>query len=88
MAKIYPFKQIFADIGDDQSILQSLSTFSSHMKNIIEIVEKSDAETYVLLDEICAGTDPQEGSVLAKVILENLAEKEVFSTITTHYGAN
>lgn len=86
MAKIYPFKQIFADIGDDQSILQSLSTFSSHMKNIIEIVEKSDAETYVLLDEICAGTDPQEGSVLAKVILENLAEKEVFSTITTHYG--
>lgn len=86
MAKIYPFKQIFADIGDDQSILQSLSTFSSHMKNIIEIVEKSDSETYVLLDEICAGTDPQEGSVLAKVILENLAEKEVFSTITTHYG--
>lgn len=86
MAKLYPFKQIFADIGDDQSILQSLSTFSSHMKNIIEIVEKSDSETYVLLDEICAGTDPQEGSVLAKVILENLSEKEVFSTVTTHYG--
>ena len=86
MAKIYPFKKVFADIGDDQSILQSLSTFSSHMKNIIEIVEKSDNETYVLLDEICAGTDPQEGSVLAKVILENLAEKGVYSTITTHYG--
>ena len=86
MAKLYPFKKVFADIGDDQSILQSLSTFSSHMKNIIEIVEKSDAETYVLLDEICAGTDPQEGSVLAKVILENLAQKEVFSTVTTHYG--
>ena len=86
MAKLYPFKQVFADIGDDQSILQSLSTFSSHMKNIIEIVEKSDNETYVLLDEICAGTDPQEGSVLAKVILEYLAEKGTFSTITTHYG--
>ena len=86
MAKLYPFKQVFADIGDDQSILQSLSTFSSHMKNIIEIVEKSDNDTYVLLDEICAGTDPQEGSVLAKVILEHLAEKNTFSTITTHYG--
>ena len=86
MAKVYPFKKIFADIGDDQSILQSLSTFSSHMKNIIEITEKSDADTYVLLDEICAGTDPQEGSVLAKVILEYLAQKGAFSTITTHYG--
>ena len=86
MAKVYPFKKIFADIGDDQSILQSLSTFSSHIKNIIEITEKSDADTYVLLDEICAGTDPQEGSVLAKVILEYLAQKGAFSTITTHYG--
>lgn len=86
MAKLYPFKKVFADIGDDQSILQSLSTFSSHMKNIIEIVENSGNDTYVLLDEICAGTDPQEGSVLAKVILENLSQKEVFSTITTHYG--
>ncbi len=86
MAKVYPFKKVFADIGDDQSILQSLSTFSSHMKNIIEITEKSDDDTYVLLDEICAGTDPQEGSVLAKVILEYLAQKGVFSTITTHYG--
>lgn len=86
MAKLYPFKKVFADIGDDQSILQSLSTFSSHMKNIIEIVEKADDETYVLLDEICAGTDPQEGSVLAKVILEHIAEKGAYSTITTHYG--
>ncbi|MBR5556016.1 endonuclease MutS2 [bacterium] len=86
MAKLYPFKKVFADIGDDQSILQSLSTFSSHMKNIIEIVEKADNETYVLLDEICAGTDPQEGSVLAKVILEHITEKGAYSTITTHYG--
>lgn len=86
MAKVYPFKQIFADIGDAQSIQQSLSTFSSHMTNIIEITNKSDNDTFVLLDEICAGTDPQEGAVLAKVILENLASKGVFSTVTTHYG--
>lgn len=86
MAKIYPFKQIFADIGDAQSIQQSLSTFSSHMTNIIEIINKSNADTFVLLDEICAGTDPQEGAVLAQVILENLAQKGVSSTVTTHYG--
>lgn len=86
MAKLYPFKQVFADIGDAQSIQQSLSTFSSHMTNIIEIINKSGSDTFVLLDEICAGTDPQEGAVLAKVILENLAGKEVYSTITTHYG--
>ena len=86
MAKIYPFKNIFADIGDSQSIQQSLSTFSSHMTNIIEIVKKSNDETFVLLDEICAGTDPLEGAVLAQVILENLSGKGTFSTVTTHYG--
>ena len=86
MAKIYPFKQIFADIGDAQSIQQSLSTFSSHMTNIIDIINGSNGESFVLLDEICAGTDPQEGAVLAQVILENLAAKGVYSTVTTHYG--
>lgn len=86
MAKVYPFKKVFSDIGDAQSIQQSLSTFSSHMTNIIEIINKCDNETFVLLDEICAGTDPQEGAVLAKVILEHLASKEVYSTVTTHYG--
>ena len=86
LAKVYPFKQVFADIGDSQNILQNLSTFSSHMTNIIEIVNKSDSDTFVLLDEICAGTDPQEGAVLAKSILENFAQKGIYSTVTTHYG--
>ena len=85
-SKIYPFEKVFADIGDDQSILQNLSTFSSHMTNIIEILKQSNPKTFVILDEICAGTDPVEGSVLAKVIMEKLAEKDVLSTITTHYG--
>lgn len=85
-AKFYPFKKVFADIGDSQSILQSLSTFSSHMTNIIEILKQSDEEAFVLLDEICAGTDPVEGAVLAQGILEKLAQKQVTSVITTHYG--
>jgi DNA mismatch repair protein MutS2 len=85
-AKVYPFESIFADIGDEQSIAQSLSTFSSHMTNIINILENSNDETFVVIDEICAGTDPQEGAVLAQVVLEELAKKEVTSCITTHYG--
>jgi DNA mismatch repair protein MutS2 len=85
-AKIYPYESVFADIGDAQNILQSLSTFSSHMTNIIEILNRSDEETFVLLDEICAGTDPVEGAVLAREILLKLAEKKVMGVITTHYG--
>lgn len=85
-AKIYPFKNVFADIGDEQSIAQSLSTFSSHMTNIIDILENSNDETFVVIDEVCAGTDPQEGAILAQVVLEELARKQVISCITTHYG--
>ncbi len=85
-AKVYPFENVFADIGDDQSILQNLSTFSSHMTNIIEILKQSNEKSFVILDEICAGTDPVEGAVLAQVILEKLAQKGALSTITTHYG--
>ena len=85
-AHIYPFEKVLADIGDEQSILQNLSTFSSHMTNVIDIMELSDSETFVLIDELCAGTDPQEGAVLAEVILKDLASKQAQSIITTHYG--
>ena len=85
-ANVYPYKKIFADIGDSQSILQNLSTFSSHMTNIINILKNSDEETFILLDEICAGTDPIEGAVLARCILEKLKYLKTTSVITTHYG--
>lgn len=85
-AKVYAFKDVFADIGDEQSIVQSLSTFSSHMNNIIDILNNSNEDTFVVLDEVCAGTDPQEGSILAQVILEQLANKKVMNCVTTHYG--
>ena len=85
-AKVYPFENVFADIGDEQSIAQSLSTFSSHMTNIIDILQYSNDKTFVVIDEICAGTDPQEGSILAQVILEKLASKGASSCVTTHYG--
>ena len=85
-ANIYPYKNIFADIGDLQSIAQSLSTFSSHMINIISILNNANDKSLVILDEICAGTDPTEGSALAKTILEYLADKKVHFIVTTHYG--
>ncbi|MCS7235642.1 MAG: endonuclease MutS2 [Armatimonadota bacterium] len=80
------FSAVFADIGDEQSIQQNLSTFSSHMRTVVEVVRRAGPGCLVLLDEVGAGTDPAEGCALARAVVETLHERGACTVVTTHYG--
>jgi len=84
-SEISVFHDIYADIGDEQSIEQSLSTFSGHMTNIIHIIDQADSQSLVILDELGAGTDPQEGAALARALLTHLLERGITTLVTTHH---
>ena len=84
-SEISLFHNIYADIGDEQSIEQSLSTFSGHITNIIRILEHADRRSLVILDELGAGTDPQEGAALARALLTHLLERGITTLVTTHH---
>lgn len=85
-SRISVFEKILVDIGDEQSIAQSLSTFSSHMVNIIDIMSKADSKSLVLIDELGAGTDPVEGAALAVSVIEHIRSKGAVIAATTHYA--
>ena len=80
------FSNVFADIGDDQSLDQSLSTFSGHMKNIAQAVNSAKSDSLILLDELGSGTDPQEGTAISMAVLDELIKKQSFVLVTTHQG--
>jgi len=85
-SEIYPFADLFVDIGDDQSIETDLSTFSTHLINMKETIEHSDHQSLVLIDEVGAGTDPAEGAALAAAVLQNLTDRKILTVATTHDG--
>jgi len=84
-SKLSIFRDVFADIGDEQSIEQSLSTFSGHITQLVAILKRADSHSLVLLDELGAGTDPQEGSALARAVLTHLLGRRITSLVATHY---